>query len=523
LQQGYIQITLKNSSYSRNYQFKVVSGTNVIKDWTAPVQQMIVAFKLNCANYTIYVRDYNDIGCQSEILNVSIPCLTTTTSSTTTVAPTTTSTTTTTTSTTTQFQYAPCAFYYNLEDRIYYKDIQTNVDKLLVSNCLQSSDVSLYNGNLYLKGNNADIQKIDLATLSKTLINLIIPTNLSQKIQLCNSATHDSVGNLYLGNGDIYKFTPIGNDYTYDSTIVNLFDSFPSQGDIAYVANIDAFAMTSINKLLNKSVIIIVKADGSNLILNEINLGNDVSSFAIFVYNNELYCTHYGQEKNYLLKVNIETGQVTQDLSKKMLTYAYGGTQNSNCLTLNYNNQFKFGTMTYVCTNVNIFNLQFDILNGGGQYEYSTNNLGFTPISGTRFDANLSTDVSIIYINDIILGKSYKFRRDPSVVCNSGFTTTTTTTTTVACVQISAVVISGTNNVEENSITSYNVSSYNGSVITDYLWEVEGGVINGVDNIDNIAVTWSEGVTTGRVTVFVTNCAGTKRYFKTINISNATV
>lgn len=549
LQQGYIQVKLKNSSYSRNYQFKVISGANIIKDWTAPVQQMVVAFKLNCANYNILVRDYNDIGCISEITNVAIPCLTTTTSSTTTVStttiPTTTTTstttisgslpTTTTTSTTTvpttttsttsttQFPYAPCAFYYNINDKVYYKDIVSNIETVVVQDTVLGSDISLFNGNIYLPQYSGGelIQRINLATMVKTDINVNIPVGSNIMQFNLNAMTHDSLGNLYLGNGDIYKYIMSGDTITFDSKVVDLYKFYPTQGDIVFIANINAFAMTCINIANNgKSVLLIVKADGSNLILKELSLGTDVQSFAMFVANNTLYCTQYGQEKNYLLRIDLENDTITQDTSIKLLMPANGGTQNPNCIALTYNDQFKFGTMTYVCIDNGVFNLKFDILNGGGQYEYGTDGLGYAPIAGNKFDTNFATTVEMIYIRDIIRNKLYKFRRDSTIKCDSGFTTTTTSTTTVNCIATTGLVLNGSTSVTANSQVTYSVGSYNGSPITSYLWQIDGGTVaDGILDTDSVNVTWDGNQTSGIVSVLVGNCAGSKSYFRKINIA----
>jgi len=73
--QGYIEIKMKAQTGVTYYQFKIMSGNNVIKDWTSAVSQNTVMFKLNSATYTILVRDYNDINCTSSISNIIIPSL----------------------------------------------------------------------------------------------------------------------------------------------------------------------------------------------------------------------------------------------------------------------------------------------------------------------------------------------------------------------------------------------------------------------------------------------------------------
>lgn len=596
LQQGYIQITLRQSTYSRKYQFQILSGTNIIKDWTNPVAQNIVAFKLNCANYTIRVRDYDDINCISEITNVSIPCLTiSTTSSTTSLQPcvnglklnsitflsgtqyTVAFTSTNVTSiswrlynnqnigvaignsgalttqqsfvadfgnlsdgiytlmitpdncsstqsdgiklftkngevtTTTQFIPTPCALYYNFDDKIYYKDIQTNVDKLLYSGSIVSADISLYNGNLYLyESNSYNIQKISLATLSASTIHTVGDFDTSA----INASTHDSNGNFYLANGNIIKFSPIGDDYQLVGNIVELFGYYITAGDISYIANMDAFAMTT-----QDNKVILVKADGSNLILKEVYLGSGVRSFAMFIYNNELYCTQYGQEKNYVLKVDFNLGTVSRDTTKKLIDFANGGTQNANCMTLNYNDQFKIANMEYNCIDNFIFNLKLDILNGSGSYEYSIDGLGYTPITSNKFDANFNITTVFIYIRDIDTRKVYKFRRNRDVTCVGYVSTTTSSTTTTPCVSITGLVINGATNVNSNDSVNYTAGTYNGSTITSYLWQVDGGTVQGNDDTDSVNILWDGGVTLGRVTLTVGNCNGTKTYFRKINIA----
>ena len=530
LQQGYIQIELKTSIYSRQYQFRVVSGTNVIKDWTSPVSQNIVAFKLNCANYNIHVRDYNDVACLDEIYNISVPCLilptsttSTTSTSTTSSGSTTTSTTSTTststtvpittTSTTTQFIPAPCAFYYNISDNIYYKDITNSTERLLLSGTVSATDISLYNGNLYLhKPSSNNVQKISLSNLSKTNINLLGTFGNGG----LNSATHDSNGNYYLANGNILKFIPSGSNYVYDGNVVELYDNYPTQGDILYIPNINAFAMTSGNGTM--AVLIVVKADGSNLILNEIPLGVGVNSYAMFVYNSTLYCTNYGQEKNYMFKIDLDNNTVTRDTTFKLIDYAFGGTQNANCLALNYNNQFSLSNIVYNCVENNVFNLQFDINNGSGVYEYGINGIGYSPINGTHFDFNFNTSVTFIYIKDTSANKVYKFKRDMSVRCQ-GFVPTTTTSTTINCIPITSLSLNGSTNVFANSIESYSVGSYLGSPIDTYLWTIDGGTIVGTNDQSTVDVIWDLGETIGQVTISVTNCSGTKYYYRTINIS----
>ena len=531
LQQGYIQIKLTNSAYLRNYQFKVLSGTNIIKDWTSPVQQTTAVFKLNCANYTIYVRDYNDTGCMAQILNVSIPCLTTTTTSTTTISSSTTSTTTipiNTTSTTTQFQYAPCAIYYNTSDTIYYKDIVKNIDKLLVSdtgNLL--SNMSIFNGNLYIVAYNAFgnyIRRINLVTFIKTdiIVKNIPNSNDNPALFNINNITSDSNGNLYMSNGDIYKLNIIGDTITYNSQVVNLYKYYTPRllGDIMFIANLNAFAM--ICSIVGKSdtVLLIVKADGSNLILKELFLGNDIDIRPLFVINNMIYCTEYSQQQNYSLKIDLDNDLITHDTSVKFSTSSIlGGTQNPNCNTLTYNDQFKFGTMVYNCVDNGIFNLKFDILNGAGQYEYSIDGIGYSPVNSNKFDFNFNVTVEIIYIRDIVRNKIYKFRRDSTIKCDSGFTTTTTSTTTVSCVAITGLKLNGSAFVASNSQVNYSVGTYNGSPITSYLWQVDGGsVADSIVDTNSVNIIWDGNVTNGTVSVVVTNCAGSKSYFKSINI-----
>lgn len=178
----------------------------------------------------------------------------------------------------------------------------------------------------------------------------------------------------------------------------------------------------------------------------------------------------------------------------------------------------NFSNISYSCVDVDVFNLQFDINNGSNNYEYSINELGYSPINGNHFNVNFNTSVEIIYLRDIGRNKNYKFLRDLSIECE-GFPVTTSTTTVPQCTQISSLIINGSTNVTTNSVKTYSIGSYNGSNIISYLWQVDGGTMLDGNNNSTANVIWDGGETSGRVTLNVTNCDGTKVYFRRINIS----
>jgi hypothetical protein len=81
--QGWVNVKVQSNG-TTNYQYKITSGDTIIKDWSATTNQNVVNFKLDCAKYTFYVKDADNIGCVKSLANVDVPCLTNTTSTTTT-------------------------------------------------------------------------------------------------------------------------------------------------------------------------------------------------------------------------------------------------------------------------------------------------------------------------------------------------------------------------------------------------------------------------------------------------------
>lgn len=565
-QSGYILIDLVPSQYPRLYQFRIMSGTNIIRDWTTPVSSNNFAFKLICANYSIYVRDYNNQSCVREILNVNVPCLTTTSTSTsstttssTTTIPTTSSTSSTTTSstTTTQPPFSVCGVFANDSDgNIKYYEPSNNTYRIVLNNPnIVTADISYYNNELYLLSD-FTLYKINLT--NNTSSSFPVTGQRSQNTGLC----HDVYGNLYGVADNIVKYIPSGSSYIPSSKIeLNTMvfssglNSAPSnnrvyaQGDMFYIQGLDAFVVSVYRGSTSSvSFIYIIKADGSGLILRKYDLSGFNDIYSMFVYNNSLYLGSFSLGVYKIL--NLVTGQLTS--ASVNLPNSFGATQNPSCGNIStLVDNFSITIPTLTCTN-NSLTWQMTLSGGSGIYQYSQDGVTFSNISGNTLSVTYPKgyyytglylyEVYSLYIKDVNTNIVYEVMLNNRNGCTSTTTSSTTTSTTSTttsstttssttttsttstttlppCQAISSATITGNINVSGGSIESYGVV-YTGSPVTNFNWIISGGTIIGSSTNDTITVVWDGGVNTGNVGVNLTNCNGTSFYSLNVNINN---